>query len=146
MLSERIHQNFTSDSRLASTRPVYLGLGLAHSMLNCTYDVLVQVKLLLEEVKWLCVCFMSCHDLSLLSLSEADPVVSWHVSRWWQADATYAAMAVKVRKCLLGLRLVDNKLVLSLICVFKLITLINHMNIQYYKYLFLFTHSTHCCA
>jgi len=28
--------------------------------------------------------------------SEADPVVSWHVSRWWQADATYAAMAVKV--------------------------------------------------
>jgi len=30
--------------------------------------------------------------------SEADPVVSWHVSRWWQADATYAAMAVKVSK------------------------------------------------
>jgi len=35
-------------------------------------------------------------------VSEADPVVSWHVSRWWQADATYAAMAVKVSRCLLG--------------------------------------------
>ena len=33
--------------------------------------------------------------------SEADPVVSWHVSRCWQADATYAAMAVKVRNSLL---------------------------------------------
>lgn len=29
--------------------------------------------------------------------SEADPQVSWNISRRWQADATYAAMAVKVR-------------------------------------------------
>lgn len=29
--------------------------------------------------------------------SEADPEVGWNVSRKWQADTTYAAMAAKVR-------------------------------------------------
>jgi len=48
-------------------------------------------------------CFhLLCYGVGLLPSSEADPVVSWHVSRWWQADATYAAMAVKVSKCLLA--------------------------------------------
>jgi len=45
--------------------------------------------------------FLSHCGIGLLLNSEADPVVSWHVSRWWQADATYAAMALKVSNCLL---------------------------------------------
>lgn len=28
--------------------------------------------------------------------SEADPEVRWDENRWWQADATYAALATKV--------------------------------------------------
>ena len=31
--------------------------------------------------------------------SEADPLVTWSRERWWRADATYAAMAVKVQWC-----------------------------------------------